>query len=236
MTMKTPFVRLEPGEFLDGFDPDAPPDPEGYWDPDTMAPNAEWDELRTRWAMVKSYVNFHGARCIPSLYANAYEMPELAKKWADEIILGGQPLPLVLYGGIGVGKTHGACAVAAYLGAFWSRQIYNDIPAVVFAQASRLVSELKSFSNGEKREGRLLEVTCAKVLIIDDLTRFQPTDFDMETLGQILDDRSGASLPTVITVNEEFTDKLEDKVPPFLASRLQAGQMVGVFGPDHRRE
>lgn len=234
MTLKTPFVRVTPEDVMPGFDPEEAPDPGEHWDPDELAPSEEWNRQRMLWTRVKAYQTLHGAKFLPPHYCDAYEMPELARVWADKIMSGEPALPLVLYGQVGVGKTHGACAAAVYLAAFWDHQFYTETPAVVFAQASRLLSELKAFSSAQKREDRLHEVTHAKVLIIDDLTRFQPSDFDMETLGQILDTRTGAGLPTVITINEDAIETLDTKVPMFLASRLQAGQMVRILGADRR--
>lgn len=229
--MITPFDRILPGDLYDDFDPERGPDPADYWDDEAMGPSEEWNRLRIVWTKVKAYRALHSPRYIPM--PDAYEIPRPARKWADEIIGGGKVKPLLMSGIVGVGKTHGASALACYLAAFWDNTSYVDAPPIAFHKASRLVSQLKNFSNAKAREEFYFQVTHAKVLIIDDLTRFKLTDFDMETLGELVDEREGR-LPTIFTLNHNPELELTDLMPAFLASRLGSGQECVILGTDRR--
>lgn len=230
-SMTTPFETVRPEDLYSGFDPEEGPDPSDFWDPEAMAPSEEWDLMRRAWVKVKAYKVFHSVKYIP--IPEAYEIPRPLRLWADAILDGGPVKPLLIFGVVGVGKTHGACAMACYLAALWDRQLYVEAPPIAFHTASRLVSQLKNFGNSDAREQLYFEVTHAKVLVIDDLTRFKLTDHDMETLGQLIDDRMGKSLPTVCTLND-LDGELTDLVPPFLASRLASGTQVHMLGKDRR--
>lgn len=230
-SIATPFEHIRPEDLYEGFDPEEGPDPSAFWDPETMAPSEEWDRLRRVWVKVKAYQVFHQAKYIP--IPEAYDIPRPMRLWADAIIDGGPVKPLLVSGVVGVGKTHGACAMACYLAAFWGRELYVSAPPIAFHTASRLMSQLKDFGDREARELRYHETVNAKVLVIDDLTRFKLTDHDMESIGQVVDERMGKSLPTIFTLNE-LDGELTDLVPPFLASRLASGQQIRILGTDRR--
>lgn len=229
--MITPFQRVAPEDVLPGFDVNSPPDPADYWDDEAMGPSEEWNALRKVWSQVKAYQGLHHVKHVPM--PEAYEMPRPALRWANDIIGGAKIKPLLLSGGVGVGKTHGACALACYLAAFWNHNSYVEAPPIAFHKASRMVSQLKNFSSPKAREEFYFQVTHAKVLVIDDLTRFKMTDFDMESLGELVDERESA-LPTIFTLNHDPAVELADLMPAFLASRLGAGQQFMIMGPDRR--
>lgn len=230
-SMITPFETIRPEDLYPGFNPEEGPDPSAFWDSETMAPSEEWDRQRRAWVKVKAYLTFHSPKYIP--IPEAYEIPRPLRLWADAIIDGGIVKPLLVSGVVGVGKTHGVCAMACYLAALWDRSIYVEAPPIAFHTASRLMSQLKDFGSRETREKLYLATINAKVLVIDDLTRFKITDHDMETLGQLVDERMGKNLPTIFTLNE-LDGELTDLMPPFLASRLGSGMHVQMFGVDRR--
>jgi hypothetical protein len=233
--VKTPMVSMRPQDLMPGFDIHEPPDPAAYpLDPDAehLGPGDAWDRDRTLWSQVKTYVLLH--KLVQA--EDAYEIPRPAMKWINGILDGGLARPLLMYGTIGVGKTWGACAAACFLSAFWDRQLYTDVPGVCFQIASDMVSELKDFSSEERRE-KMRVVTGTKVLVVDDLSRFKLTEYDLETVGKILDLREGKKLPTIVTLNEVTNPdvQLDSLLPPFLASRLLAGQQALILGEDRRR-
>lgn len=230
-SMTTPFETIRPENLYPGFDREEGPDPSAFWDAEAMAPSEEWDAQRRAWVKVKAYQAFHSPKYIP--IPEAYEIPRPLRLWADAIIDGAPVKPLLVSGVVGVGKTHGVCAMACYLAAFWDRQLYVDAPPIAFHTASRLMSQLKDFGGREAREALYFATANAKVLVIDDLTRFKITDHDMETLGQLVDERLGKNLPTIFTLNE-LDGELTDLVPPFLASRLASGMRVQMHGTDRR--
>jgi hypothetical protein len=232
-SMATPSTRVLPEDLIPGFDPEEGPDPSIYWDPEAMAPSKEWDDLRRAWVRVKAYHTFHSAKYVPA--PHCYDIPVPLMRWADRIIDGGEIRPLLVSGRVGVGKTWGVSAMACYLAAFWDRQLYVDAPPIACHTASKLVSKLKNFGSGEAREKLSFEVSNAKVLVVDDLTRFKITEFDMETLGELLDDRQSSGLPTIFTLNHDPGEiPMTDLMPAFLASRLESGEHVQMFGPDRR--
>lgn len=230
--MKTSFIRVTEEDLYPGFEPKDGPDIGAYWNSELMETSAEWNGARTLWERVKAYHTLHQAKYVP--IPTAYEIPRPLKTWADGIIDGQPPEPCLVSGEIGVGKTHGVCAAACYLAAFWDRSLFIQAPAIAFHTASRLMSQLKDYGGREAREDLFHNVINAKVLVIDDLTRFKITDHDMESLGQVVDERMGKSLPTMITLNHQPDVELSDLVPAFLASRLESGRHVIIMGSDRR--
>jgi hypothetical protein len=229
----TPFDRITEEALYAGFDPAEPPDPAPYWDETTLEPSEEWNKLRQLWSKVKTYRTLHSAKYIP--IPTAYEIPRPLRAWADEILNGSPIKPLLVSGVVGVGKTHGVCALACYLGAFWDRSIYVDAPPIIFHTASRMLSQLKDFGSKDAREKLFFASINAKILVIDDLTRSKITDHDMETLGQLVDDRMSKNLPIILTLNHDADQtELKDLLPPFLASRLESGQHIRILGTDRR--
>lgn len=232
-SISTPSELIRPEDLYPGFDPEEGPDPSAYWDPETMAPSEEWDRLRRLWVRVKAYHTFHSKKYVPA--PTCYEIPRPLRLWADRIIGGEDIRPLLVSGRVGVGKTWGVSAMICYLAAFWDRQLYVDAPPIACHTASKLVGKLKDFGGREAREQLYFEVSEAKVLLVDDLTRFKLTDHDMETLGQLLDDRQDKDLPTIFTLNHDPGEvEMTDLMPAFLASRLESGQHVQMFGVDRR--
>lgn len=232
MSMTTPLERILPEDLYEGFNPEEGPDPSAYWDAETMAPSEEWDRKRRAWVKAKAYKTFHSSKYVPA--PETYEIPRPLRLWADRIIDGETPRPLLVFGDVGVGKTWGVSAMVCYLAALWDCQLYVDAPPIAFHTASRVIGQLKNFGAAEAREQLYFSVSQAKVLVIDDLTRFKITDHDMETLGQLLDERQDRGLPTIFTVNHGPDVEMTDLVPPFLASRLLSGQQIQMFGTDRR--
>lgn len=232
-TFFTPFDRMLPEDLYPGFDPEEGPDIGDFWDPETMQTREkDWDAARNIWVRVKAYRNYHSAKYIP--IPDAYEIPRPLRLWAEEILEGKPVKPLLVHGHVGVGKTHGVCAMACLLAALWDRPIYVEAPPISFHTASRLLSQLKDFGSRDERQALYFAVTNAKVLVVDDLTRGSITDHDMETLGQVVDERQGKSLPTIFTVNHDPDTDLTELMPAFLASRLSAGQQLHIIGKDRR--
>ncbi len=234
-TITTKFVTILPEDVMPGFDIDEEPDPGPHFDPATGEHSAEYLAERDLWGLVRRYVRMHSRKYVPE--PESYSMPVPLHAWAEDFAAGKtSDRLLVLYGDVGVGKTYSASAAACYLGAFWEKMFFTDAPTIVFKTASLLLSELKNFGSREDRERAQFEATRAKVLVIDDLTRFKATDYDMESLGQVVDHRNQHDLPTIVTVNSlQDMHEIDGKVPGFLASRLAQGLSIPVYGPDRRR-
>jgi len=233
--IKTKFVTILPEDVYPDFDLDEEPDPGAHFNPITGEHSPEYLADRDLWGLVRRYVRMHSRKYVPE--PEAYSMPDAVFRWVESFCAGdADDRLMVLYGEVGVGKTYSASAAACYLGAFWPKMFFTDAPTIVFKTASVLLRELKNFSASENRDRASFEVTRAKVLVVDDLTRFRATDYDMESLGEVIDHRNQHNLPTIITVNSnEDMHQIDEKVPAFLASRLGQGLQVPVWGMDRRR-
>lgn len=233
----TKFTTILPEDVFPDFDIDEEPDPGEHWDPVAMAPSEEWSQLDIAWRRTRAYVRLHSRKHVPE--PESYSMPRAVLDWAESFCSGtldASPV-LIVNGPVGVGKTYTASALACYLGAFWTKTFFTDAPTIVFKTASLMLGELKNFGSAKDRERTHFEVTRAKVLVIDDLTRFKSTDYDMESLGQVVDYRNQKGQPTIVTVNDmdDPASQLDGAVPEFLASRLLSGYVIPIFGQDRRR-
>lgn len=110
----------------------------------------------------------------------------LAAECAGEVAGGGN---LYIFGGVGTLKTSLASAVA--------RRLVEDGWEVVFSAMWRILDEIKDGF----RDGRdpLPSYQCCDVLILDDLGKESPTDFALERLFALVDERSALMRPTVVT-------------------------------------
>lgn len=235
--LQTKFVTILPEDVYPDFDIDNEPDPGPHFDPATGEHSPAYLADRDLWGLVRRYIRMHSRKYVPE--PESYSMPEPVHAWAERFCnkeLDEKPV-LLLYGPVGVGKTYSASALACYLGAFWPKMFFTDAPTIVFKTASVLLRELKNFSASESRDRASFEVTRAKVLVVDDLTRFKVTDYDMESLGEVIDYRNQHGQPTIVTINNlaDLPEQLPEVLPEFLASRLLAGYSIPIFGPDRRR-
>jgi DNA replication protein DnaC len=114
---------------------------------------------------------------------------------------------LVLWGGVGTGKTHLAMAIA---------QALAEGVSVLPATVPELLNMLRSgYKQGDYDE---LVDMCREidVLLLDDLGTERSTDWAAEQLFAIINHRYNAQKPTVITTNVNPRD-----LEPRLASRIQ---------------
>ena len=133
----------------------------------------------------------------------------------------------VLLGSFGTGKTHLAAAIG-------NRRLELGHPAIFIVVPDLLDHLRATFSpNSETTFDALFEsVRGAPLLILDDLGTQTTTQWAMEKLFQILNDRYMTKLPTVITTNVPL-DELGDR----LASRMADPELsicVSLAGPDWR--
>lgn len=121
----------------------------------------------------------------------------ICKRYADafdEMLSRNQGL--LLFGGVGTGKTFAAACIANQL-------LGKRIP-VVMTSFIRLLDSMQSF----KEEDSLLinRLNKAKLLIIDDLGAERGTDFALEKVYSIIDSRYRAKLPIILTTNMSYDD------------------------------
>ena len=143
---------------------------------------------------------------------------------------------LLLLGPCGIGKTHLAVAAGLALQAKGANVKFYD-----FRELLKLIQE--SYNNDERTsEWQLLAPTRnAEVLILDELGAARPTDWALDTMTQIINQRYNDCRLTIFTSNfsdlvtAEHPHTLIDRVGPRIRSRLREMCLtVGVLGVDYR--
>lgn len=136
---------------------------------------------------------------------------------------------LVLHGGVGVGKTHLAAAIA---NAYASR---NPQASVYFRVVPDLLDQLRATfdpDNGVAYDDRFQQIRNANLLILDDLGTENSTPWASEKLYQLINHRYSEQTSTVITTNSRL-DLIQDRiVSRILDSRLS--RYVNIQADDYR--
>ena len=104
---------------------------------------------------------------------------------------------LLLYGGVGTGKTFFAACIA--------NSLINLNRSVYMTTFSRLVNEIQSKSFEEKQLF-IDAVNKYSLLVIDDLGTERDTDFMLEQLFNIIDSRYRSGRPLIVTTNLSMED------------------------------
>lgn len=118
------------------------------------------------------------------------------KNYSERLVNCIEKKGLILVGNNGVGKTHIACSIA-------NKLIENGIP-VIYGTLINLLAELR---NSYDTDNNISEMEIIKLyenvalLIIDDLGKEKPTDWVLEKLFLIVNNRYNNYLPIVITTN-----------------------------------
>ncbi|MDE6763696.1 MAG: ATP-binding protein [Oscillospiraceae bacterium] len=102
---------------------------------------------------------------------------------------------LLLWGGVGTGKTFSAACIA---NALLDRGI-----SVVMTSFAQILGKGKGFDVDSETADRLNR---AKVLIIDDLGAERNTDFALERVYSIIDSRYAAGKPMILTTNLDLSE------------------------------
>ena len=121
---------------------------------------------------------------------------------------------VILYGGVGVGKTHLALAIA--------NVVINKGFSVIFGTIGNIISDLQheEFGNNENLQYYKKAILNCDLLIIDDLGTEILNASRIAILYNIINSRLLSKLPTIITTN--YTeDELEEKYDQRIFSRIQ---------------
>lgn len=142
-------------------------------------------------------------------------------------------LGIMFIGNYGVGKTHLACSIAIEL-------INNGIP-VIYGSSISLLGKIRETyeSNINTNEWQLLDLySNTDLLIIDDLGKEKPSEWVLEKLYYIINQRYENLKPVVITTNynideliNRLTTKNNSSTAEAIISRLNE-MCTGVFVND----
>ena len=102
---------------------------------------------------------------------------------------------LLLWGGVGTGKTYSAACIA--------NELLSKCVSVIFTSFVQLLGKSKGFDIDSSTVDRLCG---AGLLIIDDFGAERNTDFALEKVYSIIDSRYAAGKPMVITTNLDLTE------------------------------
>lgn len=160
-----------------------------------------------------------------------------AKEYAQSI-KNGSKKSLIITGNIGTGKTHLASSIANFL-------IESEI-LVVFGTLINLLNEVKdTYTMENKTESFIIEkYSKVPLLIIDDLGKERPSEWTLEKLFTIINNRYENNLPVVITTNynrEKLRERLANntnyEIADSIISRLyEMCNGINLSGKDKRKE
>ncbi len=118
-----------------------------------------------------------------SIYLRRY-----VDKWNEVSI---NNIGLLLYGGVGTGKSF-------YAGCIANEIIKRYAVPVVVTSIPRILNQL--FSTGDKNN-YIANLTNADLLVVDDLGTERDTDYSMEQVFTVIDERYKANKPLIVTTN-----------------------------------
>lgn len=160
-----------------------------------------------------------------------------AKEYAESI-KNGEKKSLIITGNIGTGKTHLASSIANFL-------IQSEI-SVVFGTLINLLNEVKdTYTMENKTESFIMEkYSKVPLLIIDDLGKERPSEWTLEKLFTIINNRYENNLPVVITTNynrerlrERLASNVNYEIADSIISRLyEMCKGINLIGKDKRKE
>ncbi|MDQ1247714.1 MAG: hypothetical protein QG597_2085 [Actinomycetota bacterium] len=138
---------------------------------------------------------------------------------------------IILYGPVGVGKTHLAQALG-------HNAIRRGID-VRFSKTSRLLADLASGHADHSWDKRLREYTRPGVLILDDFAMRAFTDPQADDLYELTSERAAAGRPMILTSNRKPTDWYPLFPNPVIAESLldrliNTSHALHVDGPSYR--
>ena len=144
---------------------------------------------------------------------------------------------LYLFGPVGTGKTHAACALAL-------RAISDGTPAR-FSTLAGIASRVRSSfgrRSGEAEEEVVSELVGCGLLVIDDLGKERATDFSLSLLYRVIDGRYGAMRPVIVTSNyplpalaQRLAGASDDEMAGAIVSRIAGTcDQLELAGPDRR--
>ena len=163
---------------------------------------------------------------------------ETAKKFISNFdIANKRGTGIIFYGPYGVGKTHLACSIA--------NELIKMQKSVIFGSTIKLFGIIKKSYNNEidENESKIIsEFINCDVLIIDDLGKEKPSEWVLEKLYYIINERYEHNKPIIITTNfsenqliDIFTVGKNKSLIEAIMSRLnEICLTVRIFDNDYR--
>lgn len=176
---------------------------------------------------------------IPRRHRKPVKLPAEVAAWVER---GLDADGLYLTGPLGAGKTCMAYAAAARwclatgtvpTAGGWSGDDRWTGPTVEPVRATALFDELRPGADGVRR--RIVDLQRAKLLILDDVGAEKPSEWTVEKLYEIVDERYAQTRPLIVTSNVPPA-QLTPHVGARVASRFaEICDVVALTGPDLRR-
>lgn len=130
---------------------------------------------------------------------------------------------LIFFGKYGVGKTYYSILTANTC--FQYKQI-NDY---FYTKLSHFLSGIKNEFSSNKRGEVYESAVNTDLLVLDEFGQGKLSEFDMQTISDVIDDRYGNNLSTIFITNMSMTDFFET-LSPSVASRLSKNSVFIDFG------
>ncbi len=141
-----------------------------------------------------------------------------------------------LFGPAGCGKTHRAVEILhahfARVGkprpSDWRPWHHGKRPApgpLFVDWPGLLKAKVRAIGNDEAEDPILTVLGNRDVVLLDDVATERPTDFAIETLGEVISDRYNAVAPTVLTSNRSL-DEIAATYGKRIASRISEAALV----------
>nr|WP_317360025.1 ATP-binding protein [uncultured Tyzzerella sp.] len=108
---------------------------------------------------------------------------------------------ILFYGDVGRGKTFYASCIA--------NELFKNGVSVCITSFPKIINKLMNFT--EQSKLLVEKVKSQSLLVIDDFGVERETEFVLEQMFQIIDDRLRSGLPTIITTNIELKELKEPK-------------------------
>ena len=167
----------------------------------------------------------HMSRWIPPLYRRAH-IRQLSVNLRQRLLGMPKEQGLFLWGPAGVGKTHTAMALIRW-------HITRGEAVQRFTHAE-LILRLRSCFNANRNEHEtIVSLTNVPVLVIDDLSAAQMTDYSTMALLHIIDRRIELCKRTIITTNLS-PENIEQIYGERMGSRLKTFLTIRLGGRDKR--
>lgn len=164
-------------------------------------------------------------RWIPPLYRGAH-IRQLSVNLRQRLLATPKEQGILLWGSAGVGKTHAAMALIR-----WHITRGEAVQRYTHAE---LILRLRSCFDAEKNEHETIaSLTNVPVLVIDDLSAAQMTDYSSMALLHIIDRRIELCKRTIITSNLS-PENIEQIFGERMGSRLKTFLTIRLGGKDKR--